>query len=195
MSRGEAAADPTGVRTIYIALLRAINVGGHKPIKMDELRHTFEAMGFGTVQTYIQSGNVLFESAEAEAPLRRRIESALAAAFGYPIPVVLRTAAELAQVIGSSPYAVEALPAGASLHVALLAEAPAPAGIDRLRAFDGQPDECQVVGREVFILYRHGSGTSKLTNSLLERRLGVLATSRNWQTINKLVALAQAMQA
>ncbi|HEY3367555.1 MAG TPA: DUF1697 domain-containing protein [Symbiobacteriaceae bacterium] len=181
--------------TIYIALLRGINVGGHKVIKMIELKRIFEAMGFGRVQTYIQSGNVLFESEAESEPLRRRIEHEITAGFGFSVTVVLRTAVELERITASCPFLADELPAGESLYVSLLAEAPCQEGIDRLLACNCEIDEFRIVGREIYLLYRQSVVKSKLTNNLLERALGVPATTRNWRTMNTLADMGKAMAA
>src|SRR5258708_20996960 len=120
--------------TTYIGLLRGINVGGQKPIKMTELKQLFEAQGFGRVQTYIQSGNVVFTADRAEEPLRCQLEREIAAAFGFPVTVALRTADELERLIADCPFAADALRDEESLYVTLLAEAPVQSGIDRLLA-------------------------------------------------------------
>ncbi len=179
--------------TTYIALLRGINVGGHRLIKMADLKAMFEAMGFGAVRTYIQSGNVVFQADEAEQPLRERIEHQIAATFGFPVTVALRTHDELARVIAACPFAPDGLSEGESLYVALLAEAPTPGGIERLLASKTEPDEYRVVGREVYLLYRQHMRVTQLTNSLLESRLGVPATSRNWRTIITLAAMSETL--
>ncbi len=184
--------------TIYIALLRGINVGGKNIIKMAELKHTFEAMGMSRIQTYIQSGNVLFESNEEEEPLRKRIEHELEAAFGFSATVVLRTAEEFKMVVANCPFSEEevseadASSEGESLYVSFLLEEPSREGIERLRAFKNEGDEYRAEGREVFLLFRHSIRKSKLANNL--HKLGVSSTVRNWKTINKLVALAQTME-
>jgi uncharacterized protein (DUF1697 family) len=179
----------------YIALLRAVNVGGRNMIKMAELKRLFEAMGLGQVQTYIQSGNVLFAAEDEEQPLRQRLEREIEATFGFSVTVVLRTAAELQQLIAECPFASDALQEGESLYVSLLAETPSQEGMGRLLAYNGSVDECRVVGREVFLLYQQRMSDSKLQNNFLEQRLGVRATARNWQTITTLAAKAQAMEA
>jgi uncharacterized protein (DUF1697 family) len=181
--------------TTYVALLRAVNVGGRNMIKMAELKRMFEALDFGRVQTYIQSGNVLFTSEQAEESLRRRIEREIEATFGFPVTVVLRTPAELRQLIANCPFAADALQDGESLYVSLLAEEPQQEGIERLLAFNSAVDECHVVGREVYLLYRQRMPDSKLQNNLLEQKLGVRATARNWRTLNTLATMAQALEA
>lgn len=180
--------------TTYIALLRGINVSGQRLIKMTELSRVFEAMGFAKVQTYIQSGNVLFASDEGEEALRERIERAIEAAFGFPVTVVLRTPAEMERMIAQCPFAAEAASQDKGLYVAALAETPTPERVERLRASYHGDDEWRIVGREVYLLYRQGAGVTKLTNAFLERQLGVAATSRNWRSITTLARMGRAME-
>ena len=179
--------------TTYIALLRGINVGGHRLIKMADLRAMFVALGLGTVQTYIQSGNVVFQSDEAERPLREHIERQIAATFGFPVTVALRTHDKLARVISVCPFAPDAIAEGERLYVALLTETPASAGIERLAASKIEPDEFRVLGREVYLLYRQNMRESQLTNNLVESRLGVPATMRNWRTLTTLAAMSKTL--
>ncbi len=179
--------------TTYVAQLRGINVGGHRLIKMTDLKSMFEAMGFGGVRTYIQSGNVVFQADEAEQPLRQRIEQRIAATFGFPVTIALRTHDELARIIAACPFAPDALAEGEHLYVALLAESPTPAGIERMLASTTAPDEFRVLGREVYLLYRQNMRATQLTNSLLESRLGVPATSRNWRTLTTLATMSKTL--
>jgi len=179
--------------TTCIALLRGINVGGHRLIKMADLKAMFEALGFGGAQTYIQSGNVVFQANEVEQPLREGIEQQIAATFGFPVTVALRTHNELARVVAACPFAPDALAEGERLYVALLTETPAPAGIERLAASKIEPDEFRVLGREVYLLYRQNMRESQLTNGLLENRLGVPTTSRNWRTLTTLAAMSKTL--
>ncbi|BAU27740.1 uncharacterized protein (DUF1697 family) [Aneurinibacillus soli] len=184
--------------TIYIALLRGINVGGKNIIKMAELKRTFEAMNLSRVQTYIQSGNVLFESEEEKESLRRRIEHEIEVAFGFAVTVVLRTAEELKRIVANCPFSEEevseakASSEGESLYVSFLLEESSKEGIERLGAFKSNGEEYRIVGREVFLLFSHSIRNSKLANNL--QKLDVPATMRNWKTTNKLVALASAME-
>src|SRR5579884_1321678 len=173
----------------YVALLRAVNVGG-RVVKMAELRAVFEGMGFTRVQTYIQSGNVLFAAADdpgvSEAGLRERIERKIEAAFGFPVATLLRTPSEMEQLLAQCPFEAEAAVGDPRLYVAALSDAPAAEGMDRLRAdYEGE-DEWRLVGRELYLLYKQGAGQSKLTTAFIERRLGVTATARNWRTITTL---------
>jgi uncharacterized protein (DUF1697 family) len=184
--------------TIYIALLRGINVGGKNMIKMAELKDTFEAMGLSRVQTYIQSGNVLFESDEEEEPLRKHIEHEIEVNFGFSVTVVLRTAEELKRIAANCPFSeeevseAEASSEGESLYVSFLLEELSREGIERLKAFESESDKYRIEDREIFLLFRHSIRNSKLANNL--QKLEVPATVRNWKTVNKLVALASAME-
>ncbi|WP_139489099.1 DUF1697 domain-containing protein [Brevibacillus dissolubilis] len=184
--------------TIHIALLRGINVGGKNIIKMTDLKHTLESIGLTHVQTYIQSGNVLFESPEEEAPLRHRIEQAIEQTFGFPVPVVLRTADELKKTAHSCPFSAEEVSqaestaTGESLHVAFLLDVPSSTSIERLNAAQSQSEEYRLVGRDAYLLFRQSIRNSKLATNL--QKLDVPATVRNWKTVNKLVTLATAME-
>lgn len=177
--------------TTYIALLRGINVGGHNMIKMADLKAMCQAMGLGSVQTYIQSGNLVFQSDEAEEPLRQRIEQEIERVFGLAVPVALRTAAQWQEILARCPFPAEHLAPGESLLVSLLAAAPAPEGVERLGASSSEPDEFRLMGREIYLLCRQPIHKSKLTNQFFERKLGVPSTARNWQTMTRLAEMAE----
>ncbi len=182
---------------IYIALLRGINVGGHNKIRMAELKQALEKIGLDRVQTYIQSGNVLFVSKKEEGPLRQQIEEQIRAVFGISIHVVLRTKAELERIIAHCPFSettiaeAKASSAGESLYVSLLLETPPKERIERLAASGNGDDEYRIEGRDVYLLFRHSIRNAKLAGNV--EKLGVPATVRNWNTINKLAAMAEAM--
>lgn len=182
--------------TTYIAFLRGINVGGKNMIKMAVLKQIFETMGLQHVQTYIQSGNVLFQSNELEGPLLRRIEQEIETSFGFSVHVMLRTALELEQIIEHCPFSAdvvaeaEATSVGESLYVALLVEAPVQENVDRLSPYRSHNEECRVEGREVYLLFRQSVRNSKLVTHL--PKLGAPSTVRNWKTLNKLLAMAKA---
>ena len=178
--------------TIYIALLRSINVSGHNKIKMAELRCTMEAIGLSRVQTYIQSGNVLFESEEGPEQVRLRIENEIRTVFGISSTVILRTTEELEQILAASPYAGVTLAKGESIHVSLLNEVPPQKAVDFLEGSERENDEYYIHGRDIYFLLRQSILDSKLAKSM--QKLGDIATTRNWNTINKLAALARAMQ-
>jgi uncharacterized protein (DUF1697 family) len=172
-----------------IALLRGINVGGHRRVPMAELRDIAGALGFGDPVTYIQSGNLVFDTDLDEAATVAALASAFEGRFGFPVPVIVRSAAELAAVAASHPFDGLDLKARFFM-VAFLDRAPT---VDVPTAIDPDsylPDRFTVEGREVYLAYPNGSGRSKLNHTLLERRLGVGATVRNWPTVTTLAALA-----
>lgn len=176
---------------VYIALLRGINVGGHKLIKMTDLKQMAEGLGLGHVQTYIQSGNLVFTADDTEEAVRRTLEQRIEAVFGFSVPTVVRTAPDFQRILDQSPYAPGTLAEGEDLHVALLGAVPDQKGIDRLMAVPPGIDECKVVGREVYLLCRQGLRNTPY--AVLEKKLGVPATMRNWQTMTRLAAMAADM--
>ncbi|MDR7001974.1 DUF1697 domain-containing protein [Neobacillus niacini] len=177
---------------VYIALLRGINVGGHNKIKMADLKNLLESMGFKKVKTYIQSGNVVFDSEEVAGELTRKIEEAIQKEFGFPVTVVLRTASELVQIIQKCPYSPENLSEGESVHVAFLAGVPTDEGINYLQNFNKGNDEYKIEGQNVYLFFRQSIRDSKLAAQL--PKLGVQATVRNWKTVMKLDSMVKEME-
>lgn len=173
--------------TNYIALLRGINVGGHNIIKMQELRTVLTNMGLEKVRTYIQSGNVLFQSDNEAARLIELIEQEINNAFGFSVTVILRTEKEWEQLIKNCPYPVDSLLEGESVHVACLAEQPKQEAIDHLLQFKSDKDECHMEGKEIYFYFRQSIRDSKLASQI--PKIGVPATVRNWKTILKLEAM------
>lgn len=185
--------------TIYIALLRGINVGGNNKIKMADLRLMCEQMGLSRVQTYIQSGNILFESELDPEPLRLQIEQEIQTVFDMQVPVILRTAQELEQIIQNCPFSEEEVKEAElaseseTLYVTLLLKSPLPEAVERLRGLNtNSSDKFHVSNTEVYLLFCQSIRNSKLANHL--NKLDGPSTTRNWKTMNKLVSLAQAMR-
>ncbi|OXM85618.1 DUF1697 domain-containing protein [Paenibacillus rigui] len=177
--------------TVYIGLLRGINVGGNNKIKMAELKQTLEAIGLGRVQTYLQSGNVVFVSEELPDVLRGRIEEEIKRGFGISLTVVLRTAEEWEQLLAACPYDSEALKPGESIQISVLIEQPPQEIGGILENGSGSTDEFQIRGREIYYLFRQSVLDSKLASNI--QKLGDKITTRNWNTMSKLGALAQAL--
>lgn len=173
--------------TQYVALLRGINLGKHNKIKMADLKALFELNELKNVQTYIQSGNVLFESHKSPEKLIDLIESAILTEFGYTVPVIIRTAAEVRSILERCPYSAEQLGEEESIHIILLGDIPAKESIEKLKLVDSM-DEWSIVGKEVYLLLRQSFHTSKLPNQL--KKLDVAMTLRNWNTMSKLSSLA-----
>ncbi|PWK14852.1 DUF1697 domain-containing protein [Tumebacillus permanentifrigoris] len=178
--------------TIYVGFLRGINVGGNNKIKMADLKHMLESLGFTRVQTYIQSGNVVFEAEEAgEQLLQAQIEAEISKVFGMSISVMLRTAEELEHIIETCPFSPDSLSAGESIHLTLLKDAPSREELDKLPDVAQGNDEYFLEGRELYLMLRQSILDSKLPKKY--QKLSP-QTSRNWKTIMKLYAMVQAME-
>jgi uncharacterized protein (DUF1697 family) len=174
----------------YVALLRSVNVSGHGRLAMSELRASVESLGYQDVSTYIQTGNVLFSaSARSDAVVAGAIEERLAEDLGDAPAVIVRTVSDLVRIGSSSPYAKTGADP-ARHHVTFLATAPTKKA---LTAFDLPPsgrDKLVVDGREIYVSTPDGYAGTKYTGTFLERRLGVVSTTRNWNTVTKLCELA-----
>ncbi|MEH7117537.1 DUF1697 domain-containing protein [Neobacillus vireti] len=177
--------------TIYIGLLRGINVGGHNKIKMADLKNLLEMMGLQKVKTYIQSGNVLFESEDGAEQLCKRIEDELNNTFGFPVPVILRTLEKLQQVIEDCPFATDSLNEGESVQVAFLGGEPSKEGIDHMCTYNNELEECKIIGNEVYFFFRKSIRESKLVTQL--PKLRVPSTIRNWKTVVKLKDMSKTL--
>jgi uncharacterized protein (DUF1697 family) len=177
---------------IYISMLRGINVGGHKQIKMDRLRESFEALGFEQVRTYIQSGNVVFKAGIASTSgLSKKIEDRILSDFGFPVSVISRTGDELDKAIAGNPFLEQRGIDLEKLHVMFLSEAPAAAAVKKLRDLIAQPDQCCHSEREVYFYLPNGVSGSVLMKSPADRVLAVVTTMRNWKTVNALHQMCQ----
>ena len=177
--------------TIYIALLRAINVGGRNLIAMADLRALFESLGYSGVQTLLQSGNVVFGAKPlASAKLERRLEDEIAKAGKLNVEVCVRAAPEWKELVAKNPFPREAKQDPARFVAMCLKAAPARARLMELRAAIRGPETIELVGRALYAVYPNGQGTSKLTNGLIESKLQTRGTARNWNTVLKLAALA-----
>ncbi|WP_040205370.1 DUF1697 domain-containing protein [Neobacillus jeddahensis] len=174
---------------VYIALLRGINVGGYNKMKMAELKSLLTSLGLQKVKTYIQSGNVLFESERAPNELIQLLEKEIKSTFGFPVPVILRSVEEYEQIVGNCPYGTDSLDEGESVQIAFLADQPSEEGSAYLHSYPSELDECRVVGKEVYLHFRQSIRDSKLATQL--PKLGVPATVRNWKTVIKLADLAK----
>jgi uncharacterized protein (DUF1697 family) len=169
----------------YIAFLRAINVGGHT-VRMDRLRQLFEALGLARVETFIASGNVIFESpARSAAALEKKIEAHLEKELGYAVATFLRTPAELAAIAAHQPFAsAETDASGASVYVSFFGERPAPEAARKLMALRNDVDDFRVNEREAYWLRR--SRESSFVAPPIEKILGMPGTMRNVTTVRKL---------
>jgi uncharacterized protein (DUF1697 family) len=169
----------------YAALLPGINVGGNKKVAMPVLRSCFEAAGGTDVATYIQSGNVVFRSAQARKPLVAALEQAIAEGTGHEVRVVLRTGAELQAVVDGNPYPDLD---GSQLHV-LFVDGAASTVVRDIDAEAFAPETFTIVGHEIYLGLPNGMGRAKLPSKLLKPKPPTAVTARNWNTVLKLRAM------
>jgi uncharacterized protein (DUF1697 family) len=170
----------------YVALLRGVNVGGKSKVSMKDLAALFESLGHSEVTTYIQSGNVIFDS-RSSLKNASVIESRIADTFGLDVSVVLRTPAELAKVLDRNPFPDAD---AATLHVTFLAKPPSKAAFARIDASKYAPEEFALGAKEIYLHLPNGMGRSKLAPALV-RPAGPEATTRNWRTVTTLLELSQ----
>lgn len=175
----------------YISLLRGINVGGHRQIKMVDLKGLYESLGLEAVQVILQTGNVLFKSAETDpAKLVRQLEAACEKQFGFHTHIMILTGAELKKIVDESPLTQLEGTEPKWTIVTFLSGRPDSSGTAALLKYEG-PEALFVTDSAVYIYYTEGAGRSKLTNALIEKRLNLSATARNWNTVTKMLALAE----
>jgi uncharacterized protein (DUF1697 family) len=180
---------------ILISMLRGVNVGGHHKIKMEALRALYESLKLDSPRTYVQSGNILFRTKERDSPaLAKKIQNAIERKFGFRPEVILRTTAELRAAIAASPFTGRNLEPGKIL-VTFLAGDAGPEGRDNLLALKDYPEELHLRGREFYIYFPNGAGKSKLPWSKVEKLLQTTGTARNWNSVTKMLAMAEEMEA
>ena len=176
----------------YVALLRGVNVGGRNKLPMKDLTSMFRAIGCDSVQIYIQSGNVVFR---ADPKLAGRVPDLIAESitnrFRYTIPVIVRSATELFDVVGANPFA-QAGAESNELHAVFLASSPSLTLGSRLDPDRSPGDKFLLVGRDVFLHCPQGLARSKLTNAWFDSNLQTTSTMRNWRTVRKLLELTSA---
>lgn len=181
---------------VLISMLRGVNLGGHNKIKMDALRALYESLKFEDPHSYIQSGNVIFRSKEKNTvALAKKIQDAIERTFGFRPEVILRTPGELRKAIAATPF-----PAHRNLHpskilITFLAGDPGPEAQSALLTFKAYPEELHLKGRELYIYFPNGAGKSKLPWSKLDKLLQTAGTARNWNSVTKMLAIAEEMEA
>jgi uncharacterized protein (DUF1697 family) len=173
--------------SIYVSLLRGINVGGQKQLRMETLRGIYEGLDFSNVRSYVQSGNIVFESSlEDKSRLGKQIEAAIAATCSYPVPVFIRQAYDLQQILMGNPFLTARNKDLGKLHVTFLYETPPESAWSKVITPAGNPDEFARAESAMYLFCPNGYGKTKLSNSFFERKLGVLVTTRNWNTVKAL---------
>jgi uncharacterized protein (DUF1697 family) len=181
---------------VLISMLRGVNVGGHHKIKMDALRALYESLKFEDPRTYVQSGNVIFRSKEKNsAALANKIQNAIERTFGFRPDVILRTPDELRKAIAASPFPAHRKLEPGKILVTFLAAEPGPEAQATLLTLKKHPEELHLQGRELYIYFPDGAGRSKLPWSSVEKLLKTTGTARNWNSVTKMLAIAEEMEA
>jgi len=175
-----------------VSMLRGVNVGGHNIIRMEALRALYTSLKLRDPQTYVQSGNVVFQADVRDlVKLADRIEAAIERSAGFSPTVVLRTAVEMREVVARNPFANRSDVAPNKLAVLFLARDPGQEARDRLLQIETGPEELRIGIRELYVYYLEGMGRSKFTAAVMERVLKVPGTARNWNSVAKLLEMAE----
>jgi uncharacterized protein (DUF1697 family) len=182
--------------TVLISMLRGVNVGGHNKVKMDALRVLYESLKLEAPRTHVQSGNVIFRTKEKNcAALAKKIQNAIEREFGCRPEVILRTPEEFRKAIAASPFAGRRDVEPGKLQVTFLAAEPGPEARAKLLSLKSQPEELHLQGRELYIYFPNGAGRSKLPWSSVATLLKTTGTARNWNSVIKMLAIAEEMEA
>lgn len=180
---------------VTISMLRGINVGGHNKIKMDALRALYESLGLKDAQTYVQSGNVVFRTSERDTVrLAKKIQNGIEKSFGCKPEIILRSSTELQDAIARNPFAKRRNIEPGKLLVIFLASEPGSDGREKVLAIKANPEELHIRGREVYIYFPNGMGKTKLPWTTIEKILGTPGTGRNWNSVTKLLEIAQELE-
>ena len=181
---------------IVSALIRGINVGGHKKIKMADLRQLFTSLGLRQVRTVLQSGNAVFATDEADLPrLQKRLEAAIHERFGFEAGVLLRAAEDFKAALARHPFTAAQLERGNHAMIAFLSAPPDPVAVEALRENNPGREAIHAAEDALYIFYTDGAARSKLDNKRIERALNVVSTARNWNTCNRLLKLLGELEA
>lgn len=175
----------------YISILRGINVSGQKMIKMPELVKMYESLNFKKVKTYIQSGNVIFQDKKTNCQdLEKKISKQISTDFHFEVPVLVKMKKELINVLENNPFVNNRKEDITKLHVTFLSEDPELADLEKIKNGQYNGDEYIFFGKTIYLFCPNGYGRTKLTNNFFENKLKVVASTRNWKTINQLVEIA-----
>ncbi len=176
----------------FISILRGINVSGQKKILMADLKVLYEDLKFKDVKTYIQSGNVIFKSAEksSNAGLAKRIEEAIFKKYSFDVPVIIRSEDEMKQIISENPFLKGKNIDEKKLHITFLSEIPSEENAMSIQSMDFFPDRFIIRNKEIYLLIPGSYGETKISNAFFEKKLKIKATTRNWNTVNKLTEMA-----
>lgn len=181
--------------TTYISLLRGINVSGQKKIKMDDLKEIYENLHFINTQTYIQSGNVVFQYDKSEQKdLELKISSQIQKYVGFFVPIIVLETLELKEIVERNPYLVDKTKDISHLHVTFLSSKPEQIDFEIFYHNKSQVEEFALIEKAVYLYCPNGYGKTKLTNTFFENKLKVKATTRNWKTTTELLNIAEKLE-
>jgi uncharacterized protein (DUF1697 family) len=176
----------------YISILRGINVGGNRIIKMEALREMYEEMGFENIQSYIQSGNVIFQYKDSKTnDLASKVSHQIAARFGFEVPVILMELNELETLVSENPFAKETNRDISFMHLTFLSEIPDPEKFGKISNEYRTSDEYRYFDKVIYLYCPNGYGKTMFTNGFFEKILDVTATTRNWKTALELLNMAR----
>ncbi|MFO0579159.1 MAG: DUF1697 domain-containing protein [Polyangia bacterium] len=184
-----AQSSQTATPQCFIGLLRGINVGGHKQVKMAELRGLCERIGLTDVQSYIQSGNLIFRSAEPALTVEATLERAIADRFGFPVDVLVRAASGWPAILAGNPLRAESEREPNLVMLALAKRRPEPGAVAALRERAAAGERIEAAGEALWMHFPSGPGRSKLSPGLIDRLVGSPVTTRNFRTVQKLAEL------
>ena len=178
--------------TSYISILRGLNVGGHNPVKMEALRQLYTELGYSEIQSYIQSGNIIFRSALSDTRyLEKSIQEKFLDTFGWNAPVLVLTSEELKNAIENNPFIKDKMKNPAFMHLTFLSGIPDQTLLEKIPAGYYLPDEFFISGKTIYLYCPTGYGITKLTNTFFEKKLNLSATTRNLKTSSVLLSMAE----
>ena len=181
---------------VIVAMLRGVNLGAHNRIKMDALRDLCGSLDLLDVQTYVQSGNIVFRTKERNlSALAKKIRSGIEKKFGFNPEIILRSTSDLRNVIAKNPFAEMKDIEPGKLLVDFLSSEPSTDACKSVRAIKTDPETLHIDGREMYIYFPNGAGRSKLSWPALEKILKTPGTARNWNSVTKLLAMAEELEA
>lgn len=179
--------------TAYISLLRGINVGPKKTVKMEDLIALYKSLGLENIRTYLRSGNVVFEAPARETDtLASILADSITGAAGFPVAVLIRTGDELRAIVANNPFLAEKPYDPGTLHVTFLSGLPAAVSVGEVNKVRDETDRFAIRGKEVYLYCPEGYGRTRFSNIFFEKRLGLVATTRNWKTVTVLADMAGA---
>jgi uncharacterized protein (DUF1697 family) len=183
------------IMSVFVAMLRGVNVGGHQKLSMEALKTLCEGLGLRDVRTYIQSGNVVFrEDSGDPLALSRKMADGIQRKFGFRPEVIVRTASDLRKAISNNPFAGRPEVAPNQLLVVFMASAPTKQAQERVLALPCEPEELHFRGRELFVFYPNGMARPKIPTARIEKLIETASTGRNLNTVNKLLAMAEELE-